>query len=69
MNEMQLKALTRKVDDLITLCSQLDDENRQLKSDARQWQKERETLIEKTEIARSKVESMIARLKTLEQEG
>lgn len=69
MDDNQLKGLTRKIDDLIDLCGQLDQENRQLKTAALQWQHEREKLIEKTEIARSKVESMITRLKTLEQEG
>lgn len=69
MDDMQLKALTRKIDDLIELCGQLDKENRQLKHDARDWQQEREQLIEKTEVARTKVESMITRLKALEQQG
>jgi cell division protein ZapB len=47
----------------------MDRENRVLKSAAINWQQEREQLIQKTEIARSKVESMIVRLKALEQES
>ena len=46
----------------------LDRENRVLKNTAQSWQQEREQLIQKTEIARSKVEAMIIRLKALEQE-
>lgn len=69
MADPQLKALTVKINDLIQLCEQLDKENRLLKSDAANWAEEREQLIEKTEIARSKVASMITRLKALEQES
>ena len=68
MADQQLKALANKIDDLIQLCGQLDEENRTLKSDASGWHQERQQLVEKTEIARSKVETMISRLKTLEQQ-
>jgi cell division protein ZapB len=69
MADLQLKALTTKINDLITLCDQLDQENRALKSEAANWGDERDLLVEKTEVARSKVESMIDRLKTLEKEA
>ena len=69
MDDQQLKALARKIDDLIQLCGQLEQENRQLKTAEGSWQQEREQLIEKTEIARGRVESMITRLKSLEQES
>lgn len=69
MAEQAIKTLTSKINDLIQLCDQLDKENRALKSEAANWAEERELLIEKTEIARDKVESMIARLKSLEQES
>ena len=67
MESQQLKLLERKISDLIQLCEQLDRENRLLKNTANGWQHEREQLIQKTEVARSKVEAMIVRLKTLEQ--
>lgn len=69
MADQQLKALASKIDDLIELCDQLDKENRSLKAEAGNWLQEREQLVEKTEIARTKVESMITRLKALEQES
>jgi cell division protein ZapB len=69
MENQQFKQLERKVSDLIQLCEQMDRENRVLKSAAINWQHEREQLIQKTEIARSKVESMIVRLKALEPES
>jgi len=68
METQQFKLLERKVSDLIGLCEHLDRENRALKNAAHGWQQEREQLIQKTEIARSKVEAMIIRLKAMEQE-
>lgn len=67
MDSQQFKALSSKVDDLIELCTELDQENRRLKTEAISWQQEREQLMEKNEMARTKVESMITRLKSLEQ--
>jgi cell division protein ZapB len=69
METQQFKLLERKIGDLISLCEQLDRENRTLKNAANSWQLEREQLIQKTEIARSKVEAMIIRLKAMEQES
>lgn len=69
MNDQDLQVLDQKIDALIKLCSQLDQENRQLKAEAQNWHHERESLIEKTETARLRVESMITRLKALEQQA
>lgn len=69
METQQFKLLERKIGDLIALCEQLDRENRVLKNTANEWQQEREQLIQKTEIARSKVEAMIIRLKSMEKES
>jgi cell division protein ZapB len=69
METQQFKLLERKIGDLIALCEQLDQENRTLKSAANGWQQEREQLIQKTEMARSKVEAMIIRLRAMEQES
>ena len=69
MDDQDLKTLTKKIDELIQFCGELDSENRKLKADALTWQQEREQLIEKTETARSRVEAMITKLKALEQEA
>ena len=69
MANPQLKALSVKINDLIKLCERLDRENRSLKADAASWADERNSLVEKTEIARNNVESMISRLKTLEEQS
>ena len=66
MAEDQLKALEAKIDELITLCADLNRENHMLKSKSADWQRERQSLIDKNELARSKVESMIDRLRALE---
>ncbi len=68
MDDRQIKLIENRVDELIQLCEQLDRENRGLKADARLWREEREQLIEKTDAARAKVESMIQRLRTLEKD-
>ena len=69
MADPQLKALAVKINDLIQLCDLLDKENRSLKAEAANWAEEREQLVEKNEVARNKVASMISRLKALEQES
>ncbi|MDX9873282.1 MAG: TIGR02449 family protein [Spongiibacteraceae bacterium] len=69
MENPLLKQLERKIDDLIQLCDQLNRENRELKAEAYNWQQEREQLVQKTELARTRVEAMIARLKAMESES
>jgi cell division protein ZapB len=68
MPETQLKVLEQKIDDLIKLCADLNRENVSLKADAREWAAEREALLARHEQARDKVESMLSRLKGMEQE-
>ncbi|MBB3048395.1 cell division protein ZapB [Litorivivens lipolytica] len=69
MPDLSIKSVERKIDELIQLCEQLNRENQMLKTNTEAWQRERETLLEKTNIARNKVESMIQRLRALEQES
>ncbi len=67
MAENQLKVLEQKIDELISLCSDLNRENQALKADSASWQRERQALMDKNEVARNKVEAMISRLRTMEQ--
>ena len=62
----QLKHLEDKLDELIALCSSLDKENRSLRIREDEWATERRELLIKNETARSKVEAMINRLKSME---
>ncbi|MCG3143052.1 MAG: hypothetical protein HONDAALG_00365 [Gammaproteobacteria bacterium] len=71
MNEQEtesldLAALEARVDELIRTIDKLSSENRALKSQQVTLSAERSLLIEKTEMARTRVESMIARLKAME---
>jgi cell division protein ZapB len=66
MAENPLKALEQKIDELIDLCNDLNRENQSLKADNASWQRERQDLISKNELARSKVEAMITRLRGME---
>jgi cell division protein ZapB len=67
MPESQFKALEQKIDDLISLCAELNQENVSLKADKETWRSEREVLVSRNELARHKVETILNRLRTLEQ--
>jgi cell division protein ZapB len=61
-----LDTLERQVGELIRTCRQLREENASLRARQEHLVTERAELIEKTELARSRVESMITRLKSME---
>lgn len=67
MEVSQLQQLSDKVDRLIQKCRQLENENTRLRQQQDDWQKERLSLLQKNDLARTKVEAMISRLKSLEQ--
>ena len=67
MAEQDFNSLEQKIDELIRLCEHLNNENNALKSKASNWTLERAKLVEKNELARAKIEAMITRLKSLEQ--
>lgn len=67
-HEQDLKALEFRVDELIQLCHQLKGENQALRDQQGNLMSERASLMEKNEMARSRIEAMIMRLKTMESE-
>lgn len=69
MSEIDLTGLERRIEELVRLCEQLAHENQALMGRHSDWAAERAQLIEKNELAKSKVEAMISRLKSLEQDG
>jgi cell division protein ZapB len=69
MFEQQLKRLEQRVDALVNVCDQLQDENRSLKQRQDVLTAERATLLQKNEQVRARVEAMIGRLKAMEQGG
>lgn len=64
-----LREIAQRVDQLIALAQRLADENRSLRTSQEQLMTERANLLAKNEQARSRVEAMIHRLKSLEQNG
>ena len=64
--ELDLRKLEIRIEELIRACSYLKDENKSLQSRQENLVSERAALIEKTELARTRVEAMITRLKAME---
>lgn len=67
--ESNITKLEQRIDELIGLCDRLKKENSLLKNRQEVLVEERAHLIEKNELARSKVESMLIRLKAMEHEA
>jgi cell division protein ZapB len=58
--------MERQVEELLQVCQRLREENVSLRARQETLVAERAELIEKTELARNRVESMISRLKSME---
>ena len=69
MFEHELKRLEERVDALVQVCDQLQDENKSLKQRQDILTAERAALLQKNEQVRARVEAMIGRLKAMEQGG
>lgn len=65
MNQ-NLQALEDRVDDLIGLCRRLREENEGLRTSQETLIEERTRLAQKNKMARSRLESIVDRLKALE---
>ena len=65
--EHELRRLEKRVDALVRVCDQLQDENRSLKQRQDVLTAERASLLQKNEQVRARVEAMIGRLKAMEQ--
>ncbi|EDX88294.1 TIGR02449 family protein [Alcanivorax sp. VBW004] len=67
--EQQLRQLEARVDDLLRISARLRQENQALHDRESKLVEERAQLLKKNDAARSKVEAIISRLKSLEQES
>ncbi len=65
---MDITQLEAKIDELIEVCDALERKQALMTADKEKWLQERTRLLEKNELAKSKVEAMIMRLKALEQD-
>ena len=66
IENIDLIALEERVDQLIRTVGQLQQENSALRNQQDSLVTERAALIEKTELARARIESMISRLRAME---
>jgi cell division protein ZapB len=69
MKDNLLLRVENHLDELIDLCAKLSRENELLRAREESWQQERARLVEKNDIARTRVEAMIVRLKSLAAES
>ncbi|MEX0618102.1 MAG: TIGR02449 family protein [Pseudohongiellaceae bacterium] len=67
MSEDRFGSLNDKVDALITLCGDMKRENQLLRANEHHWQVERQQLLEKNKATKGKLESILLRLKALDQ--
>lgn len=67
--EQQLRLLEQRITELVSTSAQLRRENQQLQLRESRLLEERAELLKKNDVAKSKVEAIITRLKSLEQES
>jgi len=67
VTEQELRKLEVRLDELVTSIERLKEENRPLRDQQDNLVSERANLIEKNEMAKTRVEAMINRLKAMEQ--
>ena len=66
ISEGNFDSLNMKVDDLIELFSEMKRENQALKANQSNWQSERKHLLERNHEAKSKLKSILVRLKAMD---
>ncbi len=67
MSDDRFQILAEKVDDLVDICADMKRENQLLKASENSWQSERKQLMDKNKEAKSKLESILVRLKAMDQ--
>lgn len=63
---VDINVLEQRIDELIALCDELERKQSSMETDRDKWMQERTRLLEKNEMAKTKIEAMIMRLKSLE---
>jgi cell division protein ZapB len=66
MSDTDIIKLENRIDELITICDQLKSENSVLRERQNLLLDERNRLIEKADMARGRVESILTRLRSME---
>jgi cell division protein ZapB len=65
--DLELRRLEKRLEELVVLCRQLQEENTSLRHRQDMLMSERASLLHKNEQVRGRVEAMIGRLKGMEQ--
>ncbi|WP_111657660.1 TIGR02449 family protein [Isoalcanivorax indicus] len=68
-SEDQLRQLEARVEELVSISARLREENQTLHARELRLLEERAQLLKKNDVAKAKVEAIITRLKSLEQES
>ncbi|MCI0508140.1 MAG: TIGR02449 family protein [Gammaproteobacteria bacterium] len=66
MSDTDIIKLENRIDELITICDQLKNENTVLRERHEKMAEEQERLVEKADLARSRVETILKKLRTME---
>jgi len=67
MTDEKFTTLDQKIDALIELCALMKRENQLLRANEHSWLTERQQLIENNKLAKTRLESVLNRLKSVEQ--
>jgi cell division protein ZapB len=67
MEQPEVQVLADKLDQLLERYGKLELENQALKNRQEDWVRERAQLVHKNDLAKTKLEAMIGRLRALEQ--
>ncbi|MCH2158229.1 MAG: TIGR02449 family protein [Oleiphilaceae bacterium] len=67
MDNSSISRFSDKVEQLLAYCQRLEEDNARLQQSQEKLHNERTQLLQKNELAKSKIEGMIGRLRALEQ--
>ena len=64
--DLELQRIEKRVEELVSICNQLKEENRSLRQRQESLVAEKAGLLHKNDLVRGRVEAMIERLKSME---
>jgi cell division protein ZapB len=64
--DLELQRIEKRVEELVSICNQLKEENRSLRQRQEMLVSEKANLLQKNDLVRGRVEAMIERLKSME---
>lgn len=64
--DLELQRIEKRVEELVSICNQLKEENRSLRQRQEMLVAEKAGLLQKNDLVRGRVEAMIERLKSME---